>query len=114
MLGGGEGAEDGVRGLGGREGEFSAVGDYGGDWGLRQVAFGVGGGGGGGSFVVEERGADVQRTLDRHLQDEQHAEDFVADALLTGRNALGEDVAQGEEALAEVVVGACEVECRKG
>ena len=115
MLWKGEGAEDGVWGLGRAEREFGAVGEDGGGGGLGEGAIGEGGGGGGvGGFVVEECGAEVQRTLNGHLQDEEHAEDFVADALFARRNALGEDVAQREEPLAEVVVGACEVECREG
>ena len=116
MLWRGEGAKDGVWGLGCAEREFGAVGKDGGGGGLGEGAIDEGGGGGGGvgGFVVEECGADVQRTLNGHLQDEEHAEDFVADALFAGRNALGEDVAQCEEPLAKVVVGACEVERREG
>lgn len=56
----------------------------------------------------------VQPRLHRELQDEQHAEDFVADALLGGLDAAGEEVAQAEEALGEVVVGAGEVEDAEG
>ena len=56
----------------------------------------------------------MQVRLHGYLKHEQHAEDFVAHALLGGRETLGENVSQPEEPLAEVVVGACEVEDREG
>ena len=52
----------------------------------------------------------MQPRLHGELEDEQHAKDFVADALLGGFDASAEEVAQVEEALREVVVGAGEVE----
>lgn len=52
--------------------------------------------------------------MDGHLEDEEDAEDFVAFALFVGREGLGEDVAEGEEAFGEVVVGGGEVECGEG
>ena len=49
-------------------------------------------------------------SLHGYLEDEEDAEDFVADALVGWREVLCEDVAEGEEPFAEVVVGAGEVE----
>lgn len=48
----------------------------------------------------------MQDALDEHLHDKKDTENLVADAgLLFGfRQAFGEDVAQADEAFAEVVV----------
>ena len=53
---------------------------------------------------------EVEIALHGHLQDQQDAEDLVADTLVRGREAFGEDVAEAGEALADVVVGTAEVE----
>ena len=60
-----------------------------------------------------QRAVQVEPGLHGYLQDEEEAEDFVADALVGGGEAFGEDVAEAEEAFAEVVVGAGEVEGRE-
>ena len=52
----------------------------------------------------------MEPSLHGHLEHEEDAEDFVADALLGWGDAFCEDVAQAEEPFAEVVVGAREVE----
>lgn len=54
--------------------------------------------------------ADVEEGLDAHLDGEQDAEELVAAAVGGVGDGAGEDVAQGEEALGELVVGAVEVE----
>ena len=56
----------------------------------------------------------VQPSLHGHLQDEQHAEDFVSNALFGRWDAFREDVAETEESFAEMVVGAREIEERQG
>jgi len=58
----------------------------------------------------EQRAVHVEPGLHGDLEDEQHAEDLVADARLRGPDLLCEDVAQAPEALGELVVGAGEVE----
>lgn len=60
--------------------------------------------------AVVQRAVQVEPGLHGDLEDEEHAEDFVADALVGGGEAFGEDVAEAGEAFAEVVVGAGEVE----
>lgn len=55
----------------------------------------------------------MQPGLYGELEDKQDAEDFVADALLGGLQATREYVAEGEEPLAELVVGAAEVKGRE-
>lgn len=52
----------------------------------------------------------MEVALDGELNNEQHAEDLVAGAVGRVGNLAGEDVAQGEEALSELVVGAAKVE----
>jgi hypothetical protein len=47
------------------------------------------------------------------LEYEKYAEDFIADALLVGFYLASEDVAEGEEALWDVIVWAGEVKCGK-
>lgn len=57
---------------------------------------------------------DVQVALDGELYDEQHAEDLVASSVGGVWHVAREDVAQGEEALRQLVVRAVEVEEREG
>lgn len=52
----------------------------------------------------------MEEGLDAHLDGEQDAEELVAAAVGGVGHGAGEDVAQGEEAFGELVVGAVEVE----
>lgn len=56
----------------------------------------------------------MQVALDGELDDEQDAEDFVASSVGGVGHRAGEDVAQREKPLGELVVGAVEVEERQG
>lgn len=53
---------------------------------------------------------EMEVALDDHLDYEQDAEDFVAGALVGFCESAREDVAEAEDAFAELVVGAGEVE----